>query len=256
MPRTAFLALLMVLTAAARAAEPEDAAFVVFLAYETPLNRPREAHTAAFFVRTSAEGRVLESFTISWLPARLKDGPRETISPLPVPEPGTNFTLAETLAEGTRGRRRTTRWGPFQVRPELFARARARYEQLESGRVQYNGLDAATRGPAFAPDGSGAVNCLHAVSDIVGEAPLRTGMRRGNAGTAAVLALFVGADPARWFARYPVVDEWLAAPLGLGGVGHAPGFPSRTEISARPLAGHGDVTPEGWEGVLPSPVSR
>ncbi len=212
-----------------------EAFFIILLAYQTPLNRPRESHTAAVFVRATAAGEVSEEFTISWLPARLKDDPGGVIQALR-PEPGANFTREETLRLGRRGRRDVVRWGPFQVRPEFYASARRRFDFLDSGAVRYTVFDDALRQAAFDGVPGGAVNCIHALSDVTGERPPRTGFLHGGPGTEAALAHFLAGDPQRNFIRYPVLHEWLADALGLSGVAHARRLPRRGADSAYDLA--------------------
>ncbi|MBI3297920.1 MAG: hypothetical protein HYZ75_07145 [Elusimicrobia bacterium] len=246
--------------------------FVVFLAYQTPLNIPRGSHTAAVFARTTADGRPVEAFTISWLPTRLGTDPREAIFLLQRPEPGRNYSVAETLEQGSVRSRQLRRWGPFQIRPEVYTRALERHHQLNSGRIQYTVLDHAARG---------AVNCIHALAGAVDAVPLVTGFKRGFAATRAVLGHFLGDDPQRRFVRYPVVHEWLSGPLGVAGVPHAAALPYRgSTVALSELESRGVVrrelaagalfapevgvrllppealTPAGWAPALPGPVSR
>ena len=204
-----------------------EAFFIILFAYQTPLNIPRASHTAATFVKTNASGDPIEAFTISWLPTRLKGEAREDISLFQQPEPGSNFTLAETMRLGYSRRRTVTRWGPFQVRPEFYQQAARQYHFLNSGAVRYTVLDDSVRGPAFGGVPGGAVNCIHAVSDSFGTQPLRTGTLRGNPATEAVLAHFLEGNRERNFVRYPVLHEWLASRMGLNAVAHSPRVPLR-----------------------------
>lgn len=204
-----------------------EAFFIILFAYQTPLNIPRASHTAATFVKTTPSGDIVEEFTISWLPTRLKGDAREDIGLLQPPEPGSNFTIAETMRLGMARRRSVTRWGPFQIRPEFYRQARRRFAFLESGQTRYVVLDDALRGPAFDGRPGGAVNCIHALSDALGARPLRTGTLRGNAATEAVLVHFLEGNRELNFIRYPTLHEWLSARMGLGGVAHAPRVPMR-----------------------------
>ena len=204
--------------------------FIILLSYQTPLNIPRASHTAAVFVRTSPAGDVTEEFTISWLPTRLKGDAREDISLFQDPEPGSNFTRTETMRLGMSRRRSVTRWGPFQVRPEFYASARRRFDFLNAGGTRYTVLDHDVRGAAFQSRPGGAVNCIHALSDVFGARPLPTGTLRGNPATEAVLVHFLEGNRDLNFVRYPVVHEWLAERMGVAPFRHAARLPMRGSV--------------------------
>lgn len=198
--------------------------FVVLFSYQTPvLNRPKDSHTFATFVETTADGTYVNEFTISWLPRRLDD-PAEDIRTLGPAEPGRNFSRGESLAQGRRDNRRPRRWGPLRVSPEFFARARRRYDELNAGGILYKVLDGGTR--------PRAVNCIHAVSDASGVL-LETGLHRGDAATEDVLVHFMDGTGERDFVGYPAVDERLAERLGIGDVPHAPRLPRRNAGDGR-----------------------
>lgn len=83
------------------------------------------------------------------------------------PEPGENRTTRDAL-ELVLGRgRRVTRWGPFEIDRGLYERALRQIDLLEGrvpGRqVLYKALDLGYREGAEVR----AINCIHAVSDIV-----------------------------------------------------------------------------------------
>jgi hypothetical protein len=139
---------------------------------------PSASHTFAVFVAERA-GAAPEVHTISWLPADA------TVRALPL-QTGHNFTLEETLAIARD--RPILRYGPFVLARAAYDRARARITFLESGGVRYKMIDWATRRPSLSNRPGGAINCIHAVSDVVG--PLDTGELWGDAATRAVVAFF------------------------------------------------------------------
>ena len=123
---------------------------VVFGAQRPGLKAARYSHSFATFVHL-APGGGLEAFTISWLPRSAR------VKPLfPVPERGRNFTLQETLQLCQANRTEVACWGPYQVHPDLWHRARWQKGRLEGGQVLYKAYDAGS------PDGQ-VSNCLHAV---------------------------------------------------------------------------------------------
>ena len=170
---------------AASGLQAEERCFVVLLASEAPDQAPRRAHTFATFLKieiTKSGGamvtKTLETATISWLPAS------GNIRLLALPERGRNFDLAESLAWAKeRGLESTTVRGPFEISKDLYKRALEQKEWLESGAVAYKALDGRLR-PQI------AINCIHAVSDLIPGPLLPTGTAHGDAATALVAEHF------------------------------------------------------------------
>ena len=163
------------------AACADERYFVTLYASQRSNREPQLTHSFALFSRaevdsgSSEEGGALhETFTISWMPA---SGVIRLLAP---PETGKNFTLAETLEWASRHGLRTTAWGPFEVSKEVYDRAWEQKNRLESGAVRYKALDRRFRG-------GGAVNCIHAVSDVIPGVLLSTGSAAGEAATALIL---------------------------------------------------------------------
>ena len=155
--------------------------YVVLFASQNSSNDPRSSHTFATFVRIDREedprNRALwetaRSLTISWLPAS------GSYRLLQRPVAGRNYTLHETLAWAEERGLTTTMRGPFEIGKDVYERAAKQKERLDSGAVSYKALDR-----RFRPDV--AINCIHAVSDILPGPLLTTGDARGEAATAMV----------------------------------------------------------------------
>ncbi|WP_020470727.1 hypothetical protein [Zavarzinella formosa] len=129
-----------------------DSFYVVVFGYQRPvINNARFSHTFATFIRTTADGKA-EHFTISWLPTSTEVRPARLKS-----EEGKNFTLQETLAIAKENRTVVGRWGPYEIKPELWNLAVEQKAWLESGKVRYKAFDDGS------PDGT-VSNCVHAVT--------------------------------------------------------------------------------------------
>ncbi len=171
----------VVLTAfrAGPANEP-DKCYMVIFTYQGPNRRPREAHTFASFVRARgkqpSKNARLETHTISWLPANLQ------VALLRLrPEPGKNLGLEESLDLGAAANADIAAWGPFQIRKDLYDRALAQIDRLNTGQVGYKAIDT-----GFRPDV--ATNCFHAISDIGNGPLLNTGLAYADDATEMVIA--------------------------------------------------------------------
>ncbi len=177
MRRLGYSCLLWFLSAAA--IQAEERYFVVFFASQNQRNAPRFSHTFATFFKVDQEEsngvqiETSESATISWLPSN------GVVRLLQRPVAGRNFTLDETLDWAKRLGLATTARGPFEISKELYERALERKTWLESGRVAYKALDR-----RFRPEA--AINCIHAVSDLLPGPLLDTGTARGEPATAMV----------------------------------------------------------------------
>ncbi len=151
--------------------------FVELYSYENWRNAAAFSHTFGAFYRVEENGQVTRA-DISWIP---QDGYMRGLRPLRMPAfgdvPGQNLSLEETFARAHAAGRTVKKFGPYQSRPELFDLAMAQVRALESGTITYRGLDMATR--------PYSVNCVHAVSNIVGS--FYTGLRRGPQASAGVI---------------------------------------------------------------------
>jgi len=134
---------------------------------------PRKAHCFAIFTHLSGNEqapaeppRLISQFTISWLPAT------QSIRLLARPESGRNLTYAESLAWAARLGIKTISWGRLEIRKDGFDAALRQWHLLNSGQVAFKALDRRGR-PNM------AINCIHAISDIVPGPLLQTGTARG-----------------------------------------------------------------------------
>jgi hypothetical protein len=172
----------VVVSCAGFAASPVRAAdnyYMILFAYQDGADRAKGSHTFASFHKVSSlPGKVptIETYTISWLPA---DGGEPRLISLPVA--GLNLDLPTTLQRAKATNSRVTAWGPYRVDKEVFDRAVAQVARLNSGTVGYKMTDR-----LFRPD---AMNCIHAVSDIMGPM-LDTGTEHGPPATAMVRQFF------------------------------------------------------------------
>lgn len=139
--------------------------FMAVFAFEGRPNVPRRAHTFAVFVKKHADKTEIQ--TISWLPRTLNVAPLR-----PAPEPGVNLELHETIKLGLSQGARIWQWGPYQVKAELYEKAERQVERLNAGAVLYKAVD-----DLFRP--GRAINCIHAVSDLVDGNLLATGTAFG-----------------------------------------------------------------------------
>ena len=195
-----FLASLFGVPAGSEARAEEKYYAVIFGVQDGP-NRFREAHSFATFVRARRQPvQILEQATISWLPAS------GTVDLRNRAEKGTNHSLEKSL-ELVTSAQSIAQWGPFEIKKELFERAKKQEQFLSSGGTLYKAVDFSTR-----PAGV-AVNCEHAISDIVrnpGDSFVRTGTARGHWGS-----FLVAGHLKDWMIEPNVVHDWLDRPLGL-----------------------------------------
>lgn len=198
----------------------EDRYFMLIFAAQGIRFLPQCAHTFATFVRAAGEHAFdLECQTISWLPANLD------IKILRLwPEPGRNFSLAETIAIAQAKDASLMLWGPYAIKKELYDRATRQVERLRAGQVQYKAIDF-----GFRPET--ATNCFHAVSDLDTDFGL---LRTGTAFGASASAM-VAQHLQRWVMEPGEIHPWLIDRLGL----------DRTVIEIQQLSGAGCEYPEG-----------
>ncbi|MCI0639714.1 MAG: hypothetical protein L0Y72_26555 [Gemmataceae bacterium] len=182
--------------------QPQDKWYTVVFGVQDGRNRFHKAHSFATFVRArkAPKVQIVDQATISWLPA---SGIVDLRRP---PEKGTNHPLRKSLQDVHPGCA-IAQWGPYEIREELFVRAKRQAKFLDSGGVLYKAVDFNTR-----PAGV-AINCEHAVIDIArdrGQPFVRTFLARGHWGSSLV------AEHLRGFMIEPnVVHDWLNGPLEL-----------------------------------------
>ncbi len=168
---------------------PSDSYYMVIYSAEEGQISER-AHCFATFARVSraddAPSPWIELHHINWFSVRghrcgwtynLVDADGKPTRP----EPGANRTTREALELVLGHHRRVTRWGPYEIKRELYDRALRQIDLLEGRvpgkKVLYKSLDLGYRNRP----GSPVLNCIHAVSDIVCEpTPLRTWTAYGD----------------------------------------------------------------------------
>jgi hypothetical protein len=163
---------------------------------------PRFSHTYAAFVHARTRGgarKVLETHTISWLPASLD------VRLLRRPEPGVNLSLKASLDLSVSMGTRISMWGPYQIKKELYDRAVRQEAGLKRGKILYKAIDGAPRSEGL------AINCIHAVADIdVDRGLLETGKANGSGATSLVVQHLQ-----RWFINPGQNYDWVIDQLGL-----------------------------------------
>jgi hypothetical protein len=195
--------------------------YMILFANEGPGHEPWLSHTFAAFIKATGTGPdmkkyQLETHAISWLPAS------QDVRLLRPPERGVNLDLKESLQRGRSLNVRTSMWGPFKIKKELFTRAVRQETRLREGDVAYKALDRRFRPGA-------ATNCFHAISDIDTEnGLLDTGLAHGDDATYMVLRHLK-----RWIIRPQETYDWVARRLGL----------SKTTIVQRKLQPEDDREP-------------
>lgn len=177
---------------------------LMYASQRVPAN-PNYSHTFATFAKVSWQGDgpcpripLLESHTISWLPANMivRTGALK-------PECGHNFGLHVTLREAYRTNQRVSLWGPYPVQPELYYRALNRQAELEGGKILYKANDVGYRSDRV-------TNCIHAVSTIV-EGPK---LRIASPGWGQSASYFVLKEMKPSILSYET-EPWIGSALGL-----------------------------------------
>ena len=190
-------AFLCLSTPTLQASPPSSRYFVILYSLENWRNAAAFSHTFAAFYRVDSNYVVYRA-DISWLPQpQYMPGFRPLRMPAFGSFPGENLSVEETIRRGLFAERTVRSFGPFESSAALFELAVAREAQLQSGAVEYHGLDYFTR--------PNAVNCVHAVSDIVGI--FHTGLRRGPTASYGVAEHFL--ERGYLFDLTPRT-EWLA----------------------------------------------
>ena len=191
----------VLLPALGSAARGQDRFYAIFFGEQDGRNSICQAHSFATFVRVRLEAagpEIVDRATISWLPAS------GTVKLIKRAEKGRNYTLEETFALVKPGHS-VAQWGPFEIREELFDRAKKQEAFLSSGGVLYKAMD-----PLSRPAGV-AINCEHAICDIglrPGESIVRTGTAHGHQGS-----YLVATHLRSWLIEPGVAHAWVARSL-------------------------------------------
>lgn len=173
------------------------------------------------------DGKVAEVTDISWMPepGNFRRGNR---MPLLRTVPGRNYSYEETVAIA--GGKPILSHGAFYITPEMYQAAVRQKAALESGTIAYKMLDGRS--------GDGAINCIHAVTGVVGR--LNTGTRRGETATSAVVSFFLS------------TGHMSSSPFGSASRGAATGSPGATSAVTPPAAS----SPSGTHGPSAAPQAR
>lgn len=196
---------LFVLSVPVPTAHGEEHYFLMVFGAQSIPNRPNYSHSFAAFVHAVGEGPgvenyALEAHTISWLPETLEI---HTLRLLP--ERGHNLDLQTSLAFVASVHDRLSMWGPYEIYEELYNRALAQIDRLESGSVAYKAVDALH--PA-----SKTSNCIHALSDVTSR-PHCVRLLSPGFGQIASYHMVLRFEP--WIIDPDVTHDWVAARLGV-----------------------------------------
>ncbi len=185
-----------------------DSYFMVIYSAEKA-NTPTRSHCFATFARVSqpdgsSDPPKIELHHINWFSVRghrcgatfglVEGNGRPTRA-----EPGANLTTRDALELVLDGNHRVSRWGPYEIERGLYEQALRQIDLLD-GRVPgrkilYKAIDLGYREGAEIQ----ALNCIHAVSDIVRKpSPLRTWTAYGD-------------EAARRVVRH--LRPWIKAPV-------------------------------------------
>ena len=201
----------MVIGGEKREAAPDDAKvkgkadnyYILVLAAQGDPPTPRLSHTFACFVKAGSgadDRKILETISISWLPKSLN-----VVVARLLPEAGANLELLPTLKWARGLEIGVSAWGPYGIKKELYDRAAKQKTRLASGAVRYKALDL-----KILLNREEHSNCIHAVSDIVGDESLATGIAYGDAASGMVVRHF---EP--WIINPKETHSWVSDGLDL-----------------------------------------
>jgi hypothetical protein len=189
-----------------KACRAGDAYYLIMFASQTIPNQAKYSHSFATFVRETWPGdepgpgdSVLESHTISWLPANGIVRPNALF-----PECGRNFGLRESIMLAQQNGERVSLWGPYRIEPELYYRALQRIEELESGSVRYKANDSGRLSDHVS-------NCIHGVAVIA----RGTRLRVASPGWGEVASYAILHRLAPWVIDRRSTQDWVTVALGL-----------------------------------------
>lgn len=195
-------------------AEPTRRHFMIIYGYQNRINTPHGSHIFATFIEADGSPSThnlprVESRTLSWLPAQQNSRFLRLR-----PEPGLNFSLDETMGIALSRGLSVMRWGPVEITESLYVAALARIDFLESGLVDYIIEDKFHRNAVYTNAPGGAINCIHALSDLGGF--IQTRFLRGFSAARRVYdhlqqSVVASQDD----------NEWVAAAIGVEDVPRA-----------------------------------
>jgi hypothetical protein len=157
--RSVLTALLgLAFTLATGEAQGEEFYYVMIFGSQSKPKQLRYTHTWATFVRAVGEGPdanhyAIDQHTISWLPQTLDVNVWD-----PMPEPGINLDLYQTLQAMTGNHEQITMWGPFRIQDIVYQRSLRVKEILDSGTAEYRAIST--------PRNLLISDCIHAVAAI------------------------------------------------------------------------------------------
>jgi hypothetical protein len=177
--------------------------FTLFAGQSVPF-RPNTAHTWGTYakVTTAPDGQLnVETVTISWLPVTAVVRPYRLR-----PEPGKNYSLAETFAIMANVNGQVSRWGPYETDGVRYEMARKQAAFLESGQAKFRSIDSFNTNEHV-------VNCVHALTSA-GPAVrkyIQPVIRVGEPGTSRLAKLYHRGGA---FPTYPERHDWLLPLIG------------------------------------------
>ncbi len=169
---------------------PVESYYVVIFGAQDERANPLTSHCFATFIKTkrsaaSSAPSEVELKHINWFTPRGHESgvPHGLLidGQIARPEPGENRDTASALTCASRHKLTVYKYGPYEIDPRLYERAVRQIDLLEGRvpgyRVLYKQIDYGLREDKQIV----ALNCIHAVSDIVREpAPLTTGLAFGK----------------------------------------------------------------------------
>jgi hypothetical protein len=196
---------LLLALASGGAARGQEAYYVLVFGSQRIPNNPNYSHSFATFVRAVWDGPGcttprLEAHTISWLPQSLR------IRTFALrPECGQNFDLTFTLRHVLSEGERVSVWGPYQINRDLYLKALAQKQLLESGQVRYKANDIGYPTDCVS-------NCIHAISSIVEGHRLHVVIPSWG----ETASYYIQRQLMPWIIEPCRTHPWVASALGLG----------------------------------------
>lgn len=151
--------------------------YMAVFGYEGVGRIPSTTHSFVTFFQSddTPQRNIIAEHTISWMP---RDLAFSIFSPV---EPGVNLDhRASMQLAASRGYPVVT-FGPYEIKQELYDRSVQQFYKLEAaeqtGSIQYKLIDKNTRLGIWNGQWGAAINCVHAISDMIGY--IQTGDLRG-----------------------------------------------------------------------------
>jgi hypothetical protein len=195
----------LVLLAVTNSARADEFYYVLVFGSQQVPARATYSHSFAIFAKATGQGPCaqsyqLEAHTISWTPQAMDI----RIGAL-LPECGQNLEINHTMQWALSTGQRISLWGPYQIRRDLYDRALAQINLLESGRVKYKAVDSGF------PTNI-ASNCIHAISSVADGHRLR--VMSPSFGETASYYVTRRLEP--WIIDPCQKHDWVFERLGLG----------------------------------------